>query len=112
MTFDVFVQGFAGGDAAPLDAEVVLDALGPLVDDGNVYADDPERGCMFASVTDEVAAAIARIIVQADAVAMWPAEGLTAAVGRPEKARDLPKDFERVVIVRNSDDVRRAIGTG
>lgn len=105
----MFVQGFAAGDAAPLDAEKVRAAVGAMADDADVFFDDPGRGGMISRPTAEACEVIARLVVEADAVAFWPAVVLTAVVGREGREVDLPEEFERIVVVRTGADVVRAI---
>lgn len=112
MSFDVFVQGFSRGEAAALDEGRVWAALGDVADtETGLYGPrGPGWGCMFAGPSPAGLDAIARLVVEAGAVAFWPADVMTAVVGSDAKVADVPEAFERVLVVRTGADIAAAIG--
>jgi hypothetical protein len=113
VSFDIFVQGFAGGDRAAISRDAFVAALGSSLKregehfnvetpDGG-YAelyglnDDPFEGCMFAlhgDMSPLFADAIIEAATAARCAIYWPADEPLLAYADPAMLKDLPSNPE------------------
>ena len=130
MSFDMFVQGFAGGNAAPMPSSA-FDVFRCHVDhvkpefgfwhlrtpdggDATIYADvTPEtfEGLMITHFSDgDPVDLLAEFAVLANGVILAP--GCPAMLTAEAQREHLPDDFPfDLIIVRNGDDIRQVLRT-
>lgn len=125
MSFDIFLQGFSSGDAAPGDGAAAMAILDPLIidRDGNGWAlvqtndgtadvygiDTPDRGFMFNHVGGRTAWDVIFAVAQAAGFVVMPVGCGTLLVDDALR-RELPEGTpEPVLPIRSGADILSAI---
>jgi hypothetical protein len=130
MSYDMFVQGFDGGNAAPMPSSA-FDVFRPHVDRTqpechfwHLHTPDDGEADIYANVTpgtfDSLMISrfsdgdpldlLAEFTIRAAAVILAP--GGPAMLTAEAQRQHLPGDFQQdAVVVRNGDDIRQAFGT-
>ena len=130
MSFEMFVQGFAGGDAAPMPSSA-FDVFRPHIDrtepqfhywhvstpdggDAGIYADVTPGtfdSLMINRFSDgDPLDLLAEFAIQANGVILAP--GCPAMLTAEAQREHLPDDFDfEIVVVRNGDDIRQVLRT-
>jgi hypothetical protein len=130
MSYDMFVQGFDAGDAAPMPSSA-FDVFRPHVDradsghhfwhmrtpdggEADIYA-DVTPGTFDSFMISRLSAGLpldllAEFTIRASAVILAP--GGPAMLTAEAQRQHLPDHFQRdAIVVRNGDDIRRALET-
>jgi hypothetical protein len=130
MSYEMFVQGFAGGGAAPMPSSA-FDVFRPHVDraqpehhfwhlrtpddgEADIYA-DVTPGTFDSLMISRFSAGgpldlLAEFTIRAGAVILAP--GGPAMLTAEAQRKDLPDDFQRdAIVVRDGEDIRQALTT-
>jgi len=137
MSLDVYLFGFRGGQPAPFDRSIIVEALGNLLDpwgDGSwgVLGPDGKHYGGVMSFTEEDADLatgfsinrppfsrefIERLLVimrQVSGVFLWPDEDVWACVASADTLAELPKDMfdrpEQCAVVSTVDEFAAVLG--
>jgi hypothetical protein len=137
MSLDVFLYAFKGGELAPFDRSIVVEALGDLLDpwgdgswgvlgpDGEHYGgvmhfheDDTDLVTGFSinrpPFSREFIDRLLTIMLQVSGVFCWPDEGVWACVASADTLAEVPKDMfdqpERCVVVSTVDEFAAVLG--
>lgn len=127
MSFDIFLQGFSGGDAAPGDGVAAMAVLDPLIvkRDGEGFAliqtedgtadvfgiDAPDRGLMFNHVDGRAAWDVIYAVAEAAGFVVMPVGCGTLLVDEALR-HELPEGIpEPVHVIRSGANILSAIHT-